>query len=466
MNFMKRIIIYGLLIGSLTVFTGCKKYVEVDPPRTSLNDELVFTDDKTAESSLVGIYSTLNAYSSSFANTQGNFYPSMSSDDLQSSTSSTDADEFKENKLTSSNRIISGLWSQPYSLIYHANAVIEGLSQSKTVSAAKSAQLTGEAKFLRAFFYFYLVNYFGDVPLVQNTDFLVNTRLPRTKADLVYDAIVKDLQDAQAALSDTYTGTPGERVRVNKGAATALLARVYLYRAQWDKAEAEATKVLNDSKYVLQSNLNNVFLKNSQEAIWQLQAINTVTTGPINTWEGSSLIPTNATTTPAYVMYPDFVSSFESPSDKRLTGWLKAYTPSTGPVVYYPFKYKVRAGAVTEYSMVLRKAEQFLIRAEARAQQSNLTGAASDVDSIRLRAGVPALPAGLTKEQLLLAIEKERKLELFTEWGHRWFDLRRTERALAVLGPKKPNLTADDLWYPIPLDALLTNSNLVQNKGY
>jgi len=155
---MKRIIIYGLLIGSLSVFTGCKKYVEVDPPRTSLNDELVFTDDKTAESSLVGIYSTLNAYSSSFANTQGNFYPSMSSDDLQSSTSSTDADEFKENKLTSSNRIISGLWSQPYSLIYHANAVIEGLSQSKTVSAAKSAQLTGEAKFLRAFFYFYLVN--------------------------------------------------------------------------------------------------------------------------------------------------------------------------------------------------------------------------------------------------------------------------------------------------------------------
>jgi starch-binding outer membrane protein, SusD/RagB family len=463
---MKRFIIYGLFISGMAVHSGCKKYVQVDPPRTSLNDELVFTDDKTAESSVVGLYSTMNSYSSSFANTQGNFYPSMSSDDLQSSSSSTEADEFKENKLTSGNRIVSGLWSQPYSLIYHTNAVIEGLTKSKTVSAAKSTQLMGEAKFLRAFFYFYLVNYFGDVPLVQNTDFLVNTNLPRTKSDVVYDAIIKDLQDAQLALSDAYLGTPGERVRANKGAATALLARVYLYKGDWAKAEAEAAKVITDSKYVLQSNLNNVFLKTSQEAIWQLQAINTVTTGPINTWEGSSLVPTTATTMPAYIMYPNFVTSFENTSDKRLVNWLKAYTPSTGPTVYYPFKYKVRAGAVIEYSMVLRKAEQLLIRAEARAQQSNLSGAISDLDSIRLRAGLTLLPTTLTKEQVLLAVEKERKLELFTEWGHRWFDLRRTGRTAVVLGAIKTDLSADDLWYPIPLDALLTNTQLQQNKGY
>src|SRR5215204_270297 len=122
MIFMKRFIIYGLFFSGAVVLGSCKKYVEVDPPRTSLNDELVFTDDKTAESSLVGLYSTMNGFSSSFANTQGNFYPSMSSDDLQASSSSTDADEFKENKLTVGNRIVSGLWSQPYSLIYHANA--------------------------------------------------------------------------------------------------------------------------------------------------------------------------------------------------------------------------------------------------------------------------------------------------------------------------------------------------------
>lgn len=461
---MKHYIIYAFFFSAIIFFTGCKKYLEVAPPRTSLSDKLVFTDDKTAESSLVGLYSSMNGFSSSFANTEASFYPSMSSDDLQTATANITADEFKENGLTIGNGVISGLWSEPYSLIYHANAVIEGLEKSNTVSAAKSAQLTGEAKFLRAFFYFHLVNYFGDVPLVTSTDFLANTSLPRENADIVYNFIVQDLLDAQLALNDNYPTT--ERIRVNKGAATALLARVYLYRGQWDKAEVEASKVIDDVKYSLQSNINNVFLKTSTEAIWQLQAINTSTAGPINTWEAYSLIPINATTAPSYVLYPNFISSFESLTDKRFLDWIKAYTPTVGPTVYYPFKYKVRTGVVTEYSMVLRKAEQYLIRAEARAQLNNLDGAKSDIDQIRVRADLPVLAVGLTKNQLLLAVENERKLELFTEWGHRWFDLKRTGRAVTVLGAFKTGVTANDLLYPIPLDARLTNINLTQNLGY
>ncbi|MEO7983168.1 MAG: RagB/SusD family nutrient uptake outer membrane protein [Bacteroidota bacterium] len=461
---MKHSVIYTFFFAGFLFLGSCKKYVEVAPPRTSLSDELVFTDDKTAESSLTGLYSTMNSYTSSFANTQASFYPSMSADDFQAATASTTSDEFKDNGLTIGNSVASGLWSQPYSLIYHANAVIEGLNKSKSVSAAKSAQLVGEAKFLRAFFYFYLVNYFGDVPLVTNTDFLVNTSLPRTKSDIVYDAIIQDLLDAQAALSDNYPQT--ERIRANKGAATALLARVYLYRSQWDKAETESAKVIADAKYVLQTNINNVFLRTSTEAIWQLQAINTSTAGPINTWEAYSIIPINATTAPGYVMYPNFISSFESLTDKRYVNWLKAYTPTVGPTVYYPYKYKVRTGTVTEYAMVLRKAEQYLIRAEARAQLNNLAGAKADIDEIRIRAGLPVLAAGLTRDQLLLAVEKERKLELFTEWGHRWFDLIRTGRAIPVLGAFKTGVSTNDLVYPIPLDAMLTNNNLVQNPGY
>lgn len=467
---MKRILIYSIFFSGILLLGSCKKYVEVAPPRTSLNDQLVFTDDKTAESSLAGMYASMNGFSSSFANTQGNFYPSMSADDFQSATVSVTADEFKLNALTPGNGTLTGLWSQPYSLIYHANAVIEGLAKSTSVSAAKSQALTGEAKFLRAFFYFYLVNYFGDVPLVLSTDFLTTTSLPREKADVVYETIIRDLQDAQAALPDaypTYTGYPaGERIRANKAAATALLARVYLYKGMWDKAEAEASKVISDTKYVLLTNLDNVFVKTSQEAILQLQAINTSTAGPVNTWEGYSIIPVNATTAPGYIMYPNFVSSFESLTDKRYLSWIKSYTPATGPTVYYPFKYKVRIGAVTEYSMVLRVAEQYLIRAEARAQQSNVAGAKSDIDAIRVRAGLPVLAAGLTKDQLLLAVEKERKLELFNEWGHRWFDLKRTGRAVTVLGAIKTGVTTDDLLYPIPLDAILTNNKLTQNKGY
>ena len=214
------------------------------------------------------------------------------------------------------------------------------------------------------------------------------------------------------------------------------------------------------------TNLDNVFVKTSQEAILQLQAINTSTAGPINTWEGYSIIPLNTTTAPGYIMYSNFVTSFESLTDKRYLSWIKSYTPATGPTVYYPFKYKVRVGAVTEYSMVLRIAEQYLIRAEARAQQSNIGGAKSDIDAIRTRAGLLPLATGLTKDQLLLAVEKERKLELFNEWGHRWFDLKRTGRAITVLSAIKTGVTTDDLLYPIPLDATLTNNKLTQNKGY
>lgn len=461
---MKRSIIYLSVAISLSTLAGsCKKFIDIPPPRLSLNNELVFRDDKTAEAAVVGIYSNMNGFNSSFANTQASFYPSFAADDFLPNSPSGDGEEFSENALTPGNSILNGLWSEPYSYIYHANAIIEGVSGSQTLTAAKATQLIGEAKFVRAFCYFYLVNYFGNVPLVMNTDFKTSSSLPKTDANIVYDTIVNDLKAAQTALSDNYPGTSQERTRPNKTAATALLARVYLYRKDWPNAEAEANKVLTNPKYKLTA-LNDVFLKNSQEAIWQLQALNTVTADMINTWEGYSILPAAGASTVPYVMYPNFLTSLES-GDNRATSWITTYTftPPTGPPVSFihPFKYKTRVSKpAVEYSMILRRAEQFLIRAEARAQQNKLPEAKSDLDSIRLRAGLTALPAGLTQPDLILAVEKERKAELFGEWGHRWFDLRRTGRSVAVLGAIKPGFTDADLWFPIPLEATLTNPNL------
>src|SRR5690606_27043726 len=133
-------------------------------------------------------------------------------------------------------------------------------------------RLLGEAKFVRAFCYFYLVNQFGNVPLIVNTDYKINTVMPRTEKSKVYDLIVTDLVDAQSKLPSNYVST--ERIRPNKEAATTLLARTYLYLGKWDLAEAEATKVIKDTRYRLLGNLNDVFLKNSEEAIWQLQSVN------------------------------------------------------------------------------------------------------------------------------------------------------------------------------------------------
>ena len=459
---MKRFFNYILLAFSFSFLAGCKKYVEIPPPDNQLIASSVFADDKTATATVAGLYSRINGFNSSFGNFIANFTPSMSADEFYYAFSSADLDEFRDNKLTSPNTYLSNAWSNLYSYIYHANSIVEGLGGSTALTPAVKKQLMGEAKFLRAFFYFYLVNYFNDVPLILDTDYQKNTSMARTPAAQVYAAILADLVAAQADLTDAYPSA--ERTRANKAAASALLARVYLYQQQYDKAEAEATKVISDARYQLLTDLSKIFLKNSNEAILQWQTVNTSTAG-VNTWEGFSIVPASATSTPLYQAHPNFVAAFET-GDKRKDNWIKSFTNTSG-TVYYPFKYKIRTKTpVDEYSMVLRFAEQYLIRAEARARQNNLVGAKADVDTIRKRAGLAVLPDNLSQADMLLAIEKERRMELFAEWGHRWLDLRRTGRSMAVLGPVKPGLEVTDLLYPIPLSARNTNPNLTQNPGY
>jgi hypothetical protein len=119
--------------------------------------------------------------------------------------------------------------------------------------------------------------------------------------------------------------------------------------------------------------------------------------------------------------------------------------------------------------MVLRLAEQYLIRAEARAAMNNLTGAKADLDVIRVRAGLPRTTAN-TKEAILNAIAHERRIELFTEWGHRWFDLKRTGAIDSVM--KNIAIEKASIWntnfklFPIPQTEILLNSRLIQNNGY
>jgi hypothetical protein len=120
--------------------------------------------------------------------------------------------------------------------------------------------------------------------------------------------------------------------------------------------------------------------------------------------------------------------------------------------------------------MVLRLAEMYLIRAEARLLQDKFSGAISDVDVIRQRAGLPRIQdtnPGISKSELMLAIERERRIEFLAEWGHRWLDLRRWKRAEAVLAPVKTGWSNDDQLYPIPSSELSKNVNLQpQNDGY
>jgi len=462
------------------IFSSCKKFIQVAAPYTSINASNVYSNDATAASVLSGVYAQMARELIPNAELSGiSIQCAFSADDLSAILPSADANYYPyyTNSLTNAN---SFPWSSAYNFIFITNAAIEGLTASSSLTPAVKQQLIAEAKFFRAFCYFYAVNLFGDVPMPLSTDYKANALLPRTPKAQVYQQILKDLTEAQAALSPSYLKsdaftpytTSPERVRPTKWAAAALLARAYLFTGDYANAEAEATTVIGNPMFSLPA-LNSVFKMNSTETIWALQPVRTGTAS--NTGEGSFFIL--PATGPSGTVQPAFLSdtllnSFEA-NDQRKTNWIASVTPILpGNVTYYyPFKYKIGAvpAPTQEYSMVLRLAEQYLIRAEARAQQGNISGSQADLNAVRARAGLPSTTAG-DKGSLLAAIVHERQVELFTEWGDRWFTLKRTGTIDAVMTQAAPvkggTWSSYKALYPIPVNELLTDPNLVQNTGY
>lgn len=456
-----RLFFTPIVILSMVLFAGCKKFLTIPPPQNQIASSQIFESDATAIGAITGIYSEMMVNSNPFTSGTLTQFTSLSADEL-TFYSTTFRDEFFNNSLTQGSHgvIDVQVWSPAYRYIYAANAVLENIDKSSRLSNSVRVQLKGEAKFIRAFCYFHLVNLFGGVPMVTTTNYQINSTLPRTSADSIYELVQKDLIEAKSMLPAAYP--TGEKIRPNKWAATALLARVYLYRAQWAKAESEATDLIANGGYSLVPSLSGVFLKNSAEAIWQLAPVNPT----VNTWEGNIFLPPSATSQPNYIIRPELVNSFEV-GDQRKTVWIGSRTVN-GQVYFHPAKYKVygNSAPITEYYMVLRLAEVLLIRSEARLMQNNLTGAAQDLQTIRQRAGLSnALPNDSV--QLTAILERERQHELMFEWGHRWYDLKRMARADAILGALKGAAwqPTDVLW-PVPQTQINANPYLTQNPGY
>jgi len=445
------------------IWIACEDFLSPPTPSTQLSSQVVYQDDATATSATLGMYDRIMSNFFSSFNGELTLCAGLSADELSNTTGNAAQQEFFFNSITTNNtQVRQYFWNTSYAYIYQANAILEGLAVSTTVSQGVSRQLQGEALVMRAFTHFYLANLFGDIPYVNSTDFRVNSVASRETVSRVYDAIINDLTSAQSLLTQDYVSSG--RVRPNRNVASALLARVYLYNKNWVKAEEEASKAIGSTSYVLLSDLNNVFLADSEEAIWQWIPVSTTS----NTAEGTRFAYTSGI--PAYAeMTTSLVNSFE-PGDLRMAAWVSQYDLS-GHLYSNPYKYKIRnAPTITEYYTVLRLAEQYLIRAEARAMQGKLSEAISDLDAIRSRAGVPLIQTtnpGISAADLLLAIEHERKIELFCEWGHRWFDLKRTGRVDAVMqAAKGTQWKPTASLFPIPQPEILINKNLTQNPGY
>lgn len=490
-----------ILTGLISISTACKKLTDSGLPKNLLTDEVTFATDETAIAAVTSTYATmsnmnipadpfksiglragLSADELSFFN---NYPPSTSGyDDLL---------KYYQNSLTAAN---ATPWVQCYSFIFNANVAINSLTMADKLTPRIKEQLIGEMKFTRAFLYFYLVNLYGDVPLALSADFTVNQQLGRTPKAQVYAQMIRDLTEAKAVLSEGYVdgtllASTTERVRPNKWAATALLARCYLYTGDYEKAETAASAVIGNTALYNLANLNDAFLKNSQETIWSLQPVGTLTLA--NTAEGRVFTLTASgpsTGNPVYLSAQQLAAF--TPGDLRGTvGYWIGTVTAAGTTYYYPTKYKIGSisTATAEYSMMLRLGEQYLIRAEARAKLSGKGDlAAADLNALRTRARaaqttavpnpLPPISSGLSSTDLMIAVMKERQVELFTEWGHRWLDLKRTgtlDAVMSVVTPLKViasstsnNWNSSFALYPIPQSEMDRSPRLngQQNPGY
>lgn len=481
-----RIVIYSLIAAMIIIFqTSCQKFVEVDTPPDKVTQENVYSNDLTATTVLTGLYSIMYNIGSNMSK-----YGGLLADEFVLwSGGNPDHVAYYTNSLISNSTTNTGkeFWNQYYTFIFRCNAAIEGLTASNKLTPRVKMQLLGESHFLRAWFYFYLVNLYGDLPLPMGTDPAVNRLLARSSLQSVYQLIINDLQKAQELLSPEYVNAQllpykdldRQRVRPTKWAATAMLARVFLFKGEYTKAEIEASKTIDQTALYGLVSYGKLFLKNSKEAIWQVQPTDIG-------WNTSEARIFHLTAAPAGFSLdkPVYLTSFLlnafEADDLRRIEWVDSLI-DMGITYHFPVKYKageysdllIDPGKLAEYSMMLRLGEQYLIRAEARARLNDLKGAIADLDMIRDRAKIPLIAVtypGISQNELLSTILHERQVELFSEWGHRWFDLKRSGQVNAVMETVTPVKGGEwenaDQLLPIPYNELLYNPSLHQNEGY
>jgi hypothetical protein len=474
-----------LMIGS------CKKFLDTPLPTDRLPAVEAYQNDSSAGTVLTGIISTaasLPVYGSVNSFDGLGFATSLYADDLTRI----------QTGLIAQGTILTGLyysntlgpqsplhWSLLYRQIYSCNLAIENLAQNRH-KLAKYDQWMGEALFMRAFSFFDLVNLYGDVPLALVSDYSVNNNLGRSPRAQVYAQIIQDLKQAESMLPRIYlsgTASPtNNRTRPNRTAATALLSRVLLYVGDYSGAEQHATSVIDQSADYELTALNSVFLANSKETIWALapEASTAVrdfflyNNGAPNT---SPTLSALSNFVPA-AMSTGLVTSFQ-PGDLRMDNWTQQRSTTTAPAngrFYFPNKYKSRTNGA-EFNIILRLAEQYLIRAEARVRNNNIPGAVADLNLIRARArnnaiagALPDYSSTLTLQDCLDAVLQERRVELFTEQSHRFYDIKRLgliDGIMNVYAPLKGASWASfKQYWPIPASDVQFNPNLSQTPGY
>lgn len=451
----KKVIIFCILLLTLI---SCSEFVEIDPPKNTLISENVFENAATVKSAMANVYYKLRE--EGMASYAISASLGIYSDELDYYYSDPDYVSIYQHNIMPLNEIVSNIWRNSYSLLYAVNDIIEGVDKSTGLTTEEKKTFKGQALFMRGYLHSLLVNLYGDIPYITSTDYETNNTIGRTNVDDVYNQIITDLTLAVSLMDKT--DFTGQKVIPTKSAAEALLARMYLYTGNWELAEVTSAHLIEI--FDLELDVNKVFLKESQETIWQLKSDEIYER---NTYEANQFVIT-AIPGNDFALSNTLLDSFEA-DDLRLQNWIGSFISNDGLTkLFFPYKYKATLSETEslEYSIVFRVAEQYLIRAEARAQLGKIVGSQQDINAIRLRAGLNRTMAA-SKEELLTAILHERQVELFTEQGHRWGDIKRMGKAETALASIKPNWKPTDVRWPIPENEITINKNLKpQNPGY
>ncbi len=449
--FNSRIYTTVLAITVSLVISSCDDYLEVKPKDALSTTDEVIVDKASIESSLRGLYSALGDggyYGTSF---QSIGY--LSGDNIQWTGSQSQVQEFINHKVNAENATISSAWNAIYRTINRANNIIAAAPNvnDATLTAALKNQYLGEAYFIRGLAYFDLARTWGGVPIITSptTKAGENADVPKSSVAQTYAQAVNDLNAAEPLLPETT-----DRHRVTKKTVWALKSRYYLYQQDFPNAELYATNVINDSRYKLVKPYNTFFASNARgtdESVFEIFYNGTTevnahrnqwqpqTNGGTRQWAPNETI-INLLNDPA--VGGNRSTLVAKDNQNRWYGNLYYRTPASDP------------------SYIIRIAELYLIRAEARAKQDKLAEAISDLNAVRDRAGLEGTTA-TTKEEILQAIEDERRIEFAFE-AHRWFDLVRTGRAEEVLNISEPFR----LVMPIPAEQILVDDAIEQNEGY
>jgi starch-binding outer membrane protein, SusD/RagB family len=466
---MKKLYIY-LLFGGLILNAGCN--VLDQEPETQISDEMAFTNEKSAEAALAGLYDQLQ--SGAYYGRNFQLISDVSSDVSQSVGTWDFYRELDTYSLDASNLELTNFYSAAYRAVNQANNIIAEVPNIEMPQANKD-NIIGQAHLVRGLAFFDLNRVFGGVPGVIGESSVVlpltpsraiNESLYPSRPNLIegYNQILADFEEALRLLPEEQSSTYFTRSRAVKSTARALLSRLHLYLFNYDEVISYSTDVINDSKYSLVSSYPSIFSSEfSSESIFELDFVIADPSG-LRTW----YFPGSQGGRGDIAAHQEFVELIRSDAND-VRGTMFGFESVQG--VYYPTKYQ-KPGNIDNVHLI-RIAEMYLNRAEAYARNGDLNLAVNDMNIIKQRAGASPYGGVMDQGSVLLELEQERKIELAFE-GHSFFDLVRTGRALEVLREvERRNSSApvglDQPWkqiLPIPRDELLSNPNMHQNPNY